>query len=283
MTTNLLITTFNRAVQLRNSLNRLTHLTLPDTITVVDDGSSDNAMSVVNEFSGKLPIKYIFNNNPEHSICSFARNIGIKNTDADIIITAEPEILFITDVIKQMLDDHAKYPDQLISAGTIYHQQTDNRFNPEFLLDAQAALKSEIVEDYEIQPRSYRTDGLVKCINHQATFAALYKRSWLEELGGWDEDFPGNYGFDDIELCTRLRINGINQFIDSEIECLHQWHPHQPPHIQGEAVKLNDEYFKSKRLDEVEKDIFEAKRKGEYNQVDERLIANRTHPWGVIK
>jgi len=207
----------------------------------------------------------------------------IKNTNADIIITSEPEMLFVTEVVKQMLDDHIANPDQIISAGTIYHMQTNAKFNPGYIIDPQSALKSEIVQDYEIQPRSYHQEGLVKCLNHQATFIALYKRDWLLELQGWDEDFPGNYGFDDIELCTRLRINGINQFIDQKIEAIHQWHPHQPPHIQGEAVKANDEYFKSKRLDEVEKDVFEAKRKGEYNQVDQRLISNRSHPWGIIK
>ena len=84
----LLITTFNRGELLGHSLERLTHLTIPDEVLVVDDGSSDGTDAVVKSFEGRLPIKYIYNYNPDWSICSMARNIGIKNTDCEIIITS---------------------------------------------------------------------------------------------------------------------------------------------------------------------------------------------------
>jgi hypothetical protein len=90
------------------------------------------------------------------------------------------------------------------------------------------------------------------------------------ELGGWDEAFPGSYGFDDIELCTRLRINGINQRIACELEAIHQFHSHLPPHIQGPQVAMNDNYFASKRLDLAKRG-------------DKCLIANQNKEWGVIK
>ncbi len=283
MKTCLLITTFNRANQLNNSLQRLCNLTLPDEVLIVDDGSTDNTEQVVRDFEGKLPIKYIYNHNPDWSICSFARNIGLKNTDADIIITSEPELLFVTDIVKQMLEEREKYPNEIISAGVIYHAQANTSFNPGLISDPQSALKDEIVEQYQIQPRQYNQSGYVRTENMQATFTCLYERKWLMDIGGWDEGFPGNYGVDDWELCTRLRINGINQHICPEMEALHQLHEHQPPHIQGPAVRDNDEYFKAKRLDLVEKDIFEKKRLGTYSEIDPNLIANKGKDWGVIK
>lgn len=283
MTTCLLITVFNRAPLLRLSLERLTRLTLPDEVLIVDDGSTDECESMVRSFEGRLPIRYIYNHNPTWSICSFARNIGVKNTDKDIIITSEPEILFVTDVVAQVKKDMEENPKQLISAGTVYHAQEQCKVHEGFAIDARASLKDSTIENYQTEPRSYHPGGFCKTVNMQATFIGAYRREWLLELGAWDEDFPGAYGFDDIELCTRLRINGINQFIDKDIETVHQWHAHLPPHIQGPMVHDNDMYFASKKLNEVEVDILEKKRLGTYDKIDERLIANRNHEWGVIK
>jgi len=283
MKTCLLITTYKRPTQLNNSLERICNLTIPDEVLIIDDGSQDNTEQIVKSFEGRLPIRYIYNNNPEHSICSFARNIGVKNTDADIIITSEPELIFVTDIVKQMLEDRLQYPNEVISAGVVYHAQDQTVFNPGLVTDPVTALKGEIVENYQTEPRSYHQSGYVKTKNMQATFVALYERKWLLEVGGWDEDFPGAWGMDDIELCTRLRINGINQHICPEMEVLHQWHPHLLPHLMGKALQENDEYFKSKQLNIVEQDIFEQKRLETYKQIDPRLIANKSHEWGVIK
>lgn len=267
----ILITTFNRANQLNNSLQRMTQLTLADQYLIIDDGSSDNTKDIVSSYNDKLPIKYIYNNNPVWSICSFARNIGIKNAIGDIIITSEPELLFVTDIVKQMLQEHTMYPNELVSAGTVYHAQEKAVFNPGFLTDPVTALKGEIVQDYQIQPRSYHPAGYCKTKNMQATFTALYEKEWLMKLGGWDEAFPGSYGFDDIELATRLRLSGINQHICAKMEVIHQFHPHLPPHIQGPMVAANDEYMKSKRLDTVT------------DRTDEKLIANKGKEWGIIQ
>lgn len=271
MKTCLLITTFKRPTQLNNTLQRLCNITLPDEVLIVDDGSQDNTETVVKSFENKLPIRYIYNNNPDWSICSMARNIGVKNTDADIIITSEPELLWITDIIPQMLADNKRHPNEIISVGTVYHAQADTQFNPGLITDPKAALQDEIIEEYQIQPRSYNQSGYVKTLNMQATFAALYERKWLLELGGWDEGFKGAWGWDDIELATRLRIHGINQHICAKMEVLHQWHPHLPPHLMGQASQINEQYFQSKKLNEVtEKD-------------DPRLIANQGVEWGIIK
>ena len=63
--TTLLITTYNRAHLLYNSLMRLKSLTIPDEVLIVDDGSSDNTEQVCKDFEVHLPIKYIYNHNPD--------------------------------------------------------------------------------------------------------------------------------------------------------------------------------------------------------------------------
>jgi GT2 family glycosyltransferase len=282
MKTTLLITLFNRGELLRNSLERLTHITIPDEVLIIHDGGTDNTKEVCDSFKDRLPIRYIYNNDPKPAICSMGRNIGIKEAIGDIIITSEPELLFVTDIVKQMLEEREKYPREIISAGVIYHAQTQTTFNPGLITDPQEALKSEIVEEYQTEPRSYHPSGYCKTRNMQATFTCLYEKEWLMEIGGWDEAFPGAWGWEDIELCTRLRINGINQHICSHMEALHQWHPHLPGPEWGEASKMNEDYFISKQLNIVEQDIQAAKIGGTYTQIDPRLIANQGKEWGII-
>jgi hypothetical protein len=199
-----------------------------------------------------------------------ARNIGVKNSIGDILITSEPELLWITDIVPQMLEDNKKYPDQVISAGVIYHAQGQTQFNPGLITDPKSALKSEIVEDYQTEPRSYHPAGYCKTLNMQATFTALYEKKWIMDVGGWDEEFPGAWGWDDIDLCTRLRIRGINQHICPEMEALHQWHPHLPPHIQGPGSALNEKHMADKKLNDESPN-------------NPNLIANKGREWGVIK
>lgn len=283
MKSTLLYTTYNRDWLLFNSLQRLQNLTLPDEVLIVDDGSTDKTRQLLQEFEGKLPIKYIYNNNPEWSICSMARNIGVKNAIGDIIITSEPELIFVTDIVKQMLEDNKQFPNQIISAGVVYHAQQNAGYNPGFANNPAEALKGEIVEDYQTEPRPYHPSGYCKTKNMQATFTALYEKKWLMEVGGWDEEFPGAWGWDDIDLCTRLRINGINQHICPEMEVIHQWHPHPPGDVWSTGSQANELHMKEKRLDEVEKDILEKKRLKEYKHIDERLVANKGREWGVTR
>lgn len=241
MKTCMLVTTWNRTAQFRKSLDRLMEgLTLPDEILVVDDGGNDDCEDMlrrwVNERQVPIPVHYIYNHNPELSICSFARNIGIKHTDAELIITTEPEMLFITDVVKQLIDGWHK-THNVVSAGIIYHAQTQDMVTPE---------------------QCNRIEGWV------APYVGIYERQALLDVNGWDEDFPGQWGWDDVDLLTRLRVNGINQDIDRSIEALHQWHVN--PGRDNVGAQANDAYFYSKNYDD-----------------GTSTIVNQTHEWGVVK
>jgi glycosyltransferase involved in cell wall biosynthesis len=257
MDTTLLISTFNRAPLLDRSLARLAQLTVPDEVLVVDDGSTDETAEVCDRHADLLPLTYIYNHNPEWSICSMARNIGVKNAANEWIITSEPELFFVTDVVKQFEYLQPEHPEQVISAGTIY-------FQPEGGPDP-----STNVEGLEVAGDYTPPTGMEEAIGWVAPFSALYNRNWLEHVGGWDEEFPGPWGWDDIDLLTRLRIKGINQHIALDVKALHQWHG---PKHRGDVDFQNEQYFRAKD--------FVA---GGVESPDlPDLIANQDREWGVI-
>lgn len=251
----LLITTFNRGDLLRRSLERLCVLTLPDELLVVDDGSDDCTEEVCRSFEDRLPIRYIYNHNPEWSICSMSRNIGIKQSRNDWIACAEPELFFITDVLAQFAALVPEHPKEVISAGKIYFAPEDNP-----TVDTTGL---ETVGDY-VPP-----SGFDKAVGWVAPFTALYYRPWLLDVGGWDEGFPGPWGWDDVDLLTRLRIKGINQHIALDVRALHQWHG---PKHRGDVNFENEKYFRAKSFVVS----------GEENPDMEDVVANEGRQWGQI-
>ena len=54
MKISMLFTTYNRATQLSRTLDRLSRLTKPDELVIVDDGSTDDTRTVIKNAKEKL-------------------------------------------------------------------------------------------------------------------------------------------------------------------------------------------------------------------------------------
>lgn len=244
----LLVTTWNRTPLLERNLQRLASgLTLPSEILVVDDGSNDGCDALCERLKAELglPLRYIYNHRPFQAMCSQARNVGIRNTDCDLILTSEPEMLFDTDIVAQMLERHADDRQwgrrQMLNVGRVFHEQP-----PGSRCKCCGQLKHETV-------------------NWQATWIALYRKEWIVELGGWDETFPDPWGWDDVDLGSRLRIMGVGQFNDLQMEATHQWHT--PAWFSQVA---NEAHFKAKGFDGAER------------RDHPNLVANSGFEWGKL-
>ncbi len=259
----LLITTFNRAHLLQHNFERLSQLTKPDEIIVVDDGSKDNTREVCQKYEEIIDreIKYIYNNSPQSSICSQARNIGFKHASHDWIVTCEPELVYLTDAIKLMKEAHEDYPNDIISSGIVY-------FMPQGYVPGQDVTNYEKAGDYT------PPIGTEEAIGWVAPYTALWNKEWVLELGGWDESFPGNWGWDDIDLLTRLRINGHGQYINLNIKAIHLFHG-----LGGDTNFQNEAHFRAKS--------FNNTATGDETQMTEAelidLVANRDREWGQIR
>ncbi len=191
------IATYERTPLLRRSLQRLREKpTQPDEIVVVDDGGSDGCELIPGEFPD-LPIRYLYTHHPGQQCCSHAHNVGLVATEAEFVLCAEPEVMFETDVVGELLAGHVAHG-QMATAGTA---------------------------------RKVQADGTVKTVACGEPYAALYRRDWLMEIGGWDEGFEV-WGWEDIDLFTRISIRfGVGQWRERQTIVTHQYHPQAEPAI----------------------------------------------------
>lgn len=211
MTITLVITAYERGPLLQRSLLRLKELTLPDQIIVVDDGSYTRGVHGAVENSG-LPIEYVYNNNPGDTNPCLARNIALLRAECDEILVSEPELLFLSDVVAQFKVEREAHPDWVLCEPFCYHEPRENA-------------------------------TLDECNEVPGFYVNMFKRQWLLDVGGWDEDLPGPWGWDDVELYKRLELIGHQRVPVWSTRVRHQWHPSRiEPAVENETYVRAKEF-----------------------------------------
>lgn len=269
----LVISVFNRTELLRKNLLRFKFVTLPDEIIIVDDGTHNqhevpDMLKKLDFIKGR--IKYIRHNNLEWDSCSIPKNIGLKNATGNILIYTEPENIFIEDVVKlaKTLPEKKYFYQQWVYFG----KNTSPAF-PEDRLDNPMAYIDEYGWNEWIA-------GTVDVHGGQSTYTKanmispwclIVRKKDLFIIGGWDEMMSnknggGSWGFDDIDLITRLRESGVNA-IQAPFSVIHQWHDRPSQAIQN-SWKQNEDIMKSKK-----------DKNGNYKK--EFIKANQDKEWGV--
>lgn len=258
-----LITPYNRDRQTYNTLMRLSHLTLPDEVFCINDGGTDQLDKFITLIP--YPVRYIKREKKEYDSSVIPRNIGIKQAIGDYILIGDPEVLWITDVVSQMKEQAEIHPERVIIAGSCYFTSPDTNMD-EWLLQTDP---KKLMETWDLKQFPFHAEDRIDndgnqiefstktvTFDHkvQATFCGLFKKEWLLEVGGYDEDMAvknggGGWGFDDIDLLTRLAANGHHQIGIPEIEVIHQYHA-RPPQTVADGWARNEEIMK-KRMGQI--------------------------------
>ena len=85
----ILVATYNGAGYITEQLDSiLAQAAADDEIIIVDDGSSDETLKILSEYSGKYPSIQVFRN---------SRNVGVKATFERLLGLATKGIIFLSD------------------------------------------------------------------------------------------------------------------------------------------------------------------------------------------
>lgn len=114
------ICTWNRAQSLRVALSSLTRLSVPAEacweLVVVDNNSTDDTTSVVEEYRDALPARYVFE--PRQGL-SYARNRAVQEASGDLIIFTDDDVRVDPRWLAEYASAAHRFPEAAFVGGTI--------------------------------------------------------------------------------------------------------------------------------------------------------------------
>ncbi|WP_405291618.1 glycosyltransferase family 2 protein [Methanobrevibacter sp.] len=173
-------------------------------VIIIDNGSSDNSKDYINSNTFDFPVKLIEN----------SQNLGFAPAVNQGISHAKHEYIFSLNNDTEVKEGSIKHMVDLISSSEdIFSVQAKMlQFNNKDLID-------DAGDEYNLLAWTKKTGenhnsnefNQVKEIFSSCAGAALYKKSLLEELGMFDDNFFAY--MEDVDLAIRARINGYRNLL----------------------------------------------------------------------
>ncbi len=195
MNLSVVVATHNQAPLLKESLRALLDQALSKQdyeIVVVDDGSTDDTPTVLQEFGPHITVVRF----PSNRGISAARNEGIRRASGKLVIFGDSDIIVRRDFLALHVTTHQLHGPRILCRGPVV-----------LVPDVRAAR-------YGPMPRLATSPAYVDAAN------ASVERSVLMQAGLFDEKFPG-YGWEDFELGVRLKQLGVRRVFCREAIAFH--------------------------------------------------------------
>lgn len=199
----IIIPSYNREDLISFTLDSVKIQTFPDwECLIIDDGSSDNTITIVKEYIKKDSRFRLFErDNTKTKGPSSCRNIGIENATGDYVIFLDSDDLISSDCLQNRLKFSQQHPEaDLWIFKTVFFLDS---------IDNQKEIVNTVLENYTDEEyfKIYSEGSFAFCI-----LSPLWKLSVLKELGGFDEKLNIH---EDPELHFRVFLNKYKSETDS--------------------------------------------------------------------
>jgi glycosyltransferase involved in cell wall biosynthesis len=120
MRVSVVICTWNRAALLEQTLAQLAHLRMPAgvqwEVVVVNNNSTDATDATIERHRARLPLRRLFES---RSGKSFAANLAIAQTESELLLWTDDDVLVDPDWLKEYVAAARAWPDATFFGGTI--------------------------------------------------------------------------------------------------------------------------------------------------------------------
>ena len=175
-------------------------------IIVVDDGSSDGTAEMVKELSvSNANIRYLYQSNKGPAA---ARNLGIRQSSADIVAFSDNDCVLSPSWIRDMLEAHEAYPEAIAIGGATKANTANIK-----------AVVSQSLSDGAIEADISGTKQII----FFPTCNVSFKRKYI-----FDEAFNELFLYpagEDLEFFWRIFKKGRRFIYKQDIEVFHNCHP----------------------------------------------------------
>jgi len=149
--------------------------------------------------------------NPGHRNVGYPRNVGIRLAEAPVVLTADADILHVTETIGQHLARHREFENRIV-----YSFCRD--CPPDVQLSTHTLLAASQDAAFALR--------MAACTDWFGGMCCSARRESLLAIGGFEESFSC-WGYEDYDLARRLCRRGTQVLRDDDIKVLHQVHPPQ--------------------------------------------------------
>ncbi len=208
----IVVPTHNRADLLGRALRGLLDQTASPSdyeIVVVDDGSTDATREIVESVGApEARLRYF---RQENKGPAAARNLGVLEARGQIILFTGDDCLPADNLVAEHLAAHDEHGDVGVVGLVTWHPEIE---------------KTPFMAYLETGPQfgfSTIEDPDDVAIWHFYTANCSVKRHWLEQVGGFDEDFK-HAAFEDMEIAYRMKQRGLRIIYRPSAETYHH-HP----------------------------------------------------------
>ena len=218
------ITNYNYGKYIRQAIESVLNQTLQNfELIIIDDGSTDNSKEVIESYSNNSKINIIYQKNKGLNITN---NVALKIANGKFIVRLDADDYFEKNALKVMSDALLSdeelglvFPDYFVvdEEGNVLHEEKRHSFEEDVtLLDMPA---------------------------HGA--CTMIRKSFLQALGGYDEQFKCQDGYDLwVRFTAKYKVNNINQ-------ALFSYRKH------GDNLTTNEDTILNTRIAIKEKYIFQ--------------------------
>jgi glycosyltransferase involved in cell wall biosynthesis len=151
---------------------------LPIEVICVDDGSTDNTLSIIESYQQRFPGVVTLLKNATNKGAPYSRNLGMKNSSGEYV-----QFLDADDIIYKNKFSHQA---ELIAKADQHPDIVVGSFTKKYLDGSE--------KEYINEP----IDKWVALIGNKigVTSANLFKKSKVEEVGGWSENLKSSQEYD---------------------------------------------------------------------------------------
>ncbi len=156
-------------------------------------------------------------NNPKSGVAA-ARNLGFKNAKGELILFLDNDIIISKKSVDQILKLHAVYSKACINLNWEYSPETLSKFKSLPFIRFLKTFGMTSFKGWYNDP-SWRDDEFFDS-KSVASFHLSISRKNFEKSLGYNEDFSHS-GFEDYDFAKRLKVAGLDFYIDSRITVFH--------------------------------------------------------------
>ena len=181
----IIIPSFNKAQYISETLDSLLHQTYTNwEAVVVDDGSTDNSIKIIEAYCKKDNRIKLFQRQRLPKGGSTCRNIGVENSQGEYNVFLDADDVLVSKSLENRVNQFKRFSDNdflVFSGGTFYKTvgDSDSKWIPPSGIHLQQFLSHTLPWNISLP---------------------IWRKSFLQDLGGFDEAYPR---LQDVELHTR--------------------------------------------------------------------------------